>query len=142
MDPKSKDIIRDGLTAKQLEFAIWYAQSGTINRACQLMKQDVREARRWLTEPDFVAEYRRVCEVQCQLARSRLQSGVDIAADFVLETVQNTEEPTETRLKAAKMIFDIVVAGPEDAKAAQEKAANPPLDYVRRPSDTKQPVTN
>lgn len=142
MDPKSKDIIRDGLTAKQLEFAIWYAQSGTINRACQLMKQDVREARRWLTEPDFVAEYRRVCDVQVQLAQSRLRAGVDIAADFVLETVQNTEEPTETRLKAAKMILDIVVAGPEDAKAAQEKIANPPLDYIRRPSDTKQPATN
>lgn len=142
MDPDPKAIARDGVTYQQIEFAIWLAQSPTLVRACKASGVPEQTARKWVTEEAFSAEFARVSQIAESMAMAHLKAGVGEAVGFVRETVSNTDEPTETRLKAAKMMLDAVLGAGERAAAYQEKIANPPLDYIRRPSDTKQPATN
>lgn len=142
MDPQHtspKAIARDGVTYQQIEFAIWLAQSPTLVRACQLAGVPEQTARRWVTEEPFAAEFARVTQIAESMAMAHLKAGVGDAVGFVRETVQNTEEPTETRLKAAKMILDAVLGSVDKAAGYQEKIANPLIDLftdqaVRPPS--------
>lgn len=135
IEPNPEPIVRDGLTALQIEFAIWLAQSQTLYAACDASGVPRRTAERWVTQEAFLLEYERISSTVQSLAVSHARAGVGDAVAYIRSVVGNDKEPTELRLKAAKMILDACLGAPEDAAKRLDKYGNPPIEYVRRPSD-------
>jgi hypothetical protein len=122
----------DGLTKQQIEFAIWLTQTGTINRACKVSKVPIRTAHKWMLDPVFLEEYRRTAAVAAGIARTRLETGIAIASDLLVETVADDAQDITQRLRAAELILKYTAHAEADSNARTD---NPTLEMVRRPSD-------
>lgn len=136
MDLNPATVVRDGLSAQQIEFAIWMAQTPNLVKACKAAGVPEQTARRWMTQLPFIEEYARVSSVVETLAMSHLKAGVAEAAAYVREVVADTNEPTETRLKAAKMILDTISESAVDSAQRLADLRNPPVNMVTRPADS------
>jgi len=130
--PNEKVSREDGLSAQQVAFAVWLVQSGTVKQACKFSKVAYSTANKWMLDAAFLEEYRRIAQVAVSIARVRLETGIAIASDFLIETVADDAADLPSRLKAAETILKYTAHAETDSQARTD---NPALDMVRRPQD-------
>ena len=100
---------KDELTAAQRRTLAALLSSRNPVEAAQMAKVSERSVRRWLTEPAFVAELRRLEREAIEQATRRLTNGTAAALDTVLAIMQDEDAAAGPRLRAATAWLDIAL---------------------------------
>jgi len=91
----------------------------TIGEAARVVGIGEETLRRWLTQDEFAAEYRKARRSLMGHAAAQLQKGSEAAVHALVEIVADPEQPAAARVSSARTILELAVhaAAGEDLDA-------------------------